>query len=153
MKFNPLIITVSNLLATCVVVGLCPQVHGIPSSASGVADSLCPESVGSGSGLCPSSSLGQAMCDRLRASINFLSFFPCVNDSTFVSMQDCDVFSYAAALLAAEHVNSHPSILKFPELGFNTTLRLVEKGTMVCRHTALVYCSCMALHALYTYDI
>ena len=81
-------------------------------------------------GLAPSHR-GQAMCDGLGTAINFLSFFPCLNASAPVAAKDCDVFAYPAALLAAEHVNSHPSILKFPELGFNTSLRLVERETMV----------------------
>ena len=77
-------------------------------------------------------SADSTVCSCLRSAIKFLSFSPCINGSEIRgSPGECDIFAYPAALLAAEHINRNPSILKFPELGFNTSLKLVEIGTMV----------------------
>ena len=86
---------VSGLLAIFVARGLCTEVGGALSSVNESGHAPC--------------SYGSVMCNRLRTAINFLSFFPCLNDSMFVAAKDCDVFAYPAALLLTQLTSSLPN--------------------------------------------
>ena len=54
--------------------------------------------------------VGHLLCTSSQCeSIRFLGYFPCVDE--FTSVEDCDIFTYTAAVLAVERINGDPRVL------------------------------------------
>ena len=50
--------------------------------------------------------------DRGLSLLNLVAFVPCYDDTSLEwNDSQCDVFVYSAAQLAADHINTHPTIL------------------------------------------
>ncbi len=118
------------------------------------ADAVNSSRAGAGSGakLCseecaPESSAGQGHRGAYDSPhLNFLAFFPCtcgqesIAGCSVATLRQCDVFLYAAVLLAVEHVNNDSRVLHYPEYEHNGTLcnitdtevLVVDSETRVC---------------------
>ena len=77
---------------------------------------------------------GAGLCELIsRGQLNYLSFFPCLPDSNSITpiSEQCDPFLYTAALIAANAVGQHPSLLKYPKHDLNFTVKITAMETKV----------------------
>ena len=63
-------------------------------------------------------------------TLNLVAFVPCYDDTSLEwSDSQCDVFVYSAAQLAADHINTHPSVLSNTTVEIQALVPLVQVTT------------------------